>query len=184
MSRKVIGINGSPRKHGNTETLMQAVLDAAKEKGAETARFDLNALNYKGCQACLWCKQHGRCRLSDDLAKVLESIQDADAVVFGSPIYFSQLTGQFRLFQDRLYSFVGPDFKVNLKPGKKAVVIAAQGNPDLNAFKAAPEGLATSLKFLGFSVVDIIQLEAGNSPHAARERQDLLDRASRIGKSL
>lgn len=181
---KAVGINASPRKHGNTETLVQTVLDAAAEKGYETKRFDLNSLNYRGCQACMWCKEHGHCKLSDDLTKVLESIKEADAVVFGSPIYFAQLTGQFRLFQDRLYSFVGPEFKVSLKPGKRAVVIAAQGNPDANAFKAAPDALAGSLKMLGFSVVDTIHLEAGNSPSAAKDRNDLLDRAAAAGKSF
>jgi multimeric flavodoxin WrbA len=181
---KVIGINASPRKHGNTETLIQTVLDAAAQKGYETERFDLNTMSYKGCQACMWCKTHGHCKLSDDLTKVLDGIKDADAVVFGSPIYFAQLTGQFRMFQDRLYSFVGPDFKVSLKPGKKAVVITAQGNPDANAFKAAPDALTASLKMLGFSVVDTILLEAGNSPSAAKDRKDLLDRAAAAGASL
>ena len=181
---KVIGINGSPRKHGNTETLVQTVLDAAVEKGHRTERFDLNVMKYQGCQACLWCKSHSRCRLNDDLTKLLDSINEADAVVFGSPIYFSQLTGQFRLFQDRLYSFVGPDFKVSLKPGKKAVIITTQGNPDLKAFKAATDMLANSLRMLGFSVSDTIQLEAGNDPKTAEGRQDLLDRAAAAGRSL
>lgn len=181
---KAIGINGSPRKYGNTETLVQAVLDAAREKGYETTRFDLNTLSYRGCQACMWCKSHGHCKLSDDLTKVLDSIAEADAVVFGSPIYFANLAGQFRLFQDRLYSFVGPEFKVTLKPGKRAVVITTQGNPDLNTFKAVPSALETSLKMLGFSVVDTIPLEAGNSPAAVKDRRDLLDKAAAAGRSL
>jgi len=103
---KVIGINGSPRKNGNTETLVQAVLDAAKEKGHTTELFNLNELEFCGCQACMYCKSHDHCKLDDGLTQVLDAVKDADAIVFGAPIYMWQLSGQFKLFEDRLYMFL------------------------------------------------------------------------------
>ena len=69
---KVIGIVGSPRKNGNTKTLVQQVLEGAVETGAETRTFLLNELKFSGCQACDYCKSHEKCKLEDDLAELFE----------------------------------------------------------------------------------------------------------------
>ena len=181
---KVIGIIGSPRKKGNSETLVQAVLDGAMEKGHTTEIFLLNEMSYKGCQACMYCKTHDRCKLDDDLTKVMDAVKEADAIVLGAPIYMGQLNGQFRLFEDRLYQFLGSDFKVSLRPGKKAIVITAQGNPDPKAFESVAHRLADTLKLFGFNLNDTIQLTAGNSPATARENKALMDRAREDGRAL
>ena len=75
-------------------------------------------------------------------------------------------------------------FKVSLNPGKKAIVITSQGNPDPKAFESAAHGLAGVLKLYGFNVNDTIQLTAGNSPATARENKGLMDRAKEDGRSL
>jgi multimeric flavodoxin WrbA len=181
---KVIGIVGSPRKDGNTETLVQTVLDAAKENGHSIEKFNLNELEFAGCQACMYCKSHDHCKLDDGLTQVLDAVKDADAIVFGAPIYMWQLSGQFKLFEDRLYMFLGKDFKVSLKPGKKAVIITSQGNPDAKMFEGVAHSFAMALKMYGFQVIDTIQMTGGNSPGAIMERKDLLDIAKNAGKKL
>ena len=190
---KVIGIVGSPRKNGNTETLVRAVLEGSKEKGHETEIFLLGEIRYQGCQACMYCKTHDRCKLEDDLTPVMKAIEDADAIVLGAPIYMMQYSGQFKLFQDRLYQFLGTgsrrtsegyDFKVSLKPGKKAIVITTQGNPDPKMFESAINGLTLGLKMFDFHINDSILLTGGNSPGAARENKDLIERAKEDGRAL
>jgi multimeric flavodoxin WrbA len=181
---KVIGIVASPRKNGNTETLVQTVLDSAKENGHSTKKYNLNELQFAGCQACMYCKSHDHCKLEDGLTEVLDAVKQADAIVFGAPIYMMQLNGQFRLFEDRLYMFLGKDFKVSLKPGKKAIIVTSQGNPDAKVFEGAVHGLANVLKMFGFQVVETIQMTGGNSPGAILERKDLLDIAKKAGKQL
>jgi multimeric flavodoxin WrbA len=181
---KVIGIVGSPRKNGNTETLVQTVLESAKENGHATEKYNLNELEFAGCQACMYCKSHDTCKLEDGLVQVMDAVRDADAIVLGAPIYMSQLNGQFKMFEDRLYMFLGQDFKVSLKPGKKAVIVTSQGNPDPKMFEGTAHGLGNMLKMFGLQVVDTIQMTGGNSPSAANERQDLLDRAKSAGNQL
>ncbi len=181
---KVIGINGSPRKNGNTETLVQTVLDAAKEKGHSTQLFNLNELEFCGCQACMYCKTHDHCKLEDGLTPVLDAVRDADGIVFGAPIYMWQLSGQFKLFEDRLYMFLGKDFKISLKPGKKAVIVTSQGNPDAKTFEGVAHTFATVLKMYGVHVIDTIQMTNGNNPAAITERKDLLDQAASAGKQF
>ncbi|HWQ19884.1 MAG TPA: flavodoxin family protein [Methanotrichaceae archaeon] len=181
---KAIGIVGSPRKNGNVDTLVQAVLDGAREAGYQTAKYNLNEMDYSGCQACNYCKGHDQCRLDDDVSKLLGSIADADAVVFGSPIYFFQFTGQFRLMEDRMFSLIDEDFRSRLRPGKKAVIVTSQGDPNPDSFNNVSQEFAKALNLLGFEVVDTIKMVSGNTPDAAKGRKDLLERAKAVGKAL
>ncbi|HOO53506.1 MAG TPA: flavodoxin family protein [Methanothrix sp.] len=110
---------GSPRKNGNVDRLVQAVLDGAKEAGHQTRKYHLNEMDYSGCQACDYCKSAEECRIDDDLSGLLEDIREADAVVFGSPIYFLLFSGQFKLMEDRMYSFIDPGFRSRKRsPGR------------------------------------------------------------------
>lgn len=102
----VIGINGSPRKHGNTATLVEHALAGATATGAHTEIIHLYDLDYKGCTSCFACKTpgriSGRCAMEDGLALVLDKIRDADALVLGTPLYFGAATGEMRSFLERL----------------------------------------------------------------------------------
>ena len=104
---KVIAINGGPRKEWNTATLLRHALDGAASNGAETKLIHLYDLSYKGCYSCFACKMigntsYGCCAAGDDLKPVLEEIAEADALILGSPVYFSNVTGQMRSFFERL----------------------------------------------------------------------------------
>ena len=103
----VIAINGSPRKNGNTATLLNKALEGASSQGATTELINLYDLNFKGCVSCFACKlkggkSYGKCDYKDDLTPVLEKVESADAVILGSPIYFSEVTGEMRSFIERL----------------------------------------------------------------------------------
>lgn len=103
---KAIAINGSPRKGWNTEKLLKEALRGAASVGAETEIIQLYDLNYTGCKSCFSCKRKEaescHCILKDDLTAVLEKVFEADAVFFGSPIYFGDMTGQMVSFMERL----------------------------------------------------------------------------------
>lgn len=101
----VLGLNGSPRKGCNTSTLVRDVLDGAEAAGAKTRMVDLYDLTYDGCMSCFACKRVGMkdhaCSFSDELSPVLEEARAADALVFGSPIYFHQVTSGLAAFMER-----------------------------------------------------------------------------------
>lgn len=103
---KVIAINGSPRKNWNTATLLEKSLEGAASEGAETELIHLYDLNFKGCISCFACKlkggkSFGKCAVKDELIPVLERLEDADAVILGSPIYLGNSTGEMRSFMER-----------------------------------------------------------------------------------
>ena len=105
--KKVIGINASPRKNGNTATMIRSALEGAKAAGAETEFVQLSELTFTGCKSCFGCKlldspKFGKCGLKDDLSEVLEKVLAADAVVIGSPVYFGDTSSFFRAFLERI----------------------------------------------------------------------------------
>ena len=105
--KKIIAINGSPRRNGNTAELLGCALSGAKDAGAETELIHLYGLNYKGCISCFYCKrkdkEHGHCAMKDDLTPILEDIRQADALILGSPIYFMNLSAGMIAFMERLF---------------------------------------------------------------------------------
>lgn len=103
-----MALNGSPRKNWNTAQILQAALTAAQEQGAEVEMVNLYDLRYTGCRSCFACKgknspSFGRCAVGDELKPVLERILAADVALFGSPIYFGQVTAQLRALLERLW---------------------------------------------------------------------------------
>lgn len=107
---QIIAVNGSPRKKWNTATLLEYALDGAIMAIAEaqTEMIHLYDHKYTGCISCFQCKliggaSYGKCAVKDGLAPVLEKVLHADAVIFGSPIYFSDVTGMMRCFLERLF---------------------------------------------------------------------------------
>ena len=102
---KIIAINGSPRKNWNTATLLKKALEGAASQGAETELINLYDLKYSGCISCFACKrkdgEHGKCAVKDDLTPILEKLKTVDAIVFGSPIYYMNITARMGAFLER-----------------------------------------------------------------------------------
>ena len=104
---KVIAFNGSPRKRWNTAILLDKALEGAASLGAETELIHLYDLNYKGCISCFAYKRkegksYGKCAINDELTPILRKIEEADAIILGSPIYLGTATGEMRSFMERL----------------------------------------------------------------------------------
>ena len=105
--KTVLAINGSPRRKGNTMQLLDEALRGASDMGAQVERVQLYFLDFKGCISCFSCKrkdkEHGICAMKDDLSPVLERIKQVDAVLFGSPIYFMNVTSGLLACLERLF---------------------------------------------------------------------------------
>ncbi|HWR40350.1 MAG TPA: flavodoxin family protein [Patescibacteria group bacterium] len=182
---KVIALVGSPRKNGNTDTLLQKALEGAKAQGAATEIFYLNELNIRGCQACYGCKKTGKCVVSDDLVKVFAAIDEADGVILGSPIYFGRFTAQSALFLDRLFSYIRPDFTTSLGSGKKYGLVFTQGQPDAELYTGTVNATAAVLERIGFQAGPKPLVGTGlREPGLAGENPEYLQAALAIGKEL
>lgn len=101
---KVIAFNGSPRKNGNTEILLNKVLKPIQDAGIETELIRIGHKNLKGCIACYKCmeNQDGRCAIkTDPINEYIEKMTEADAIILGSPSYFADMTSEMKALVDR-----------------------------------------------------------------------------------
>lgn len=104
---KVVVVNGSPRINWNTAMLLKEVVRGAEENGDEVEYINLFSLKFLGCRSCLACKLKNidepyKCHYKDELTPILDKILEADKLVIGSPIYFSEPTSAVRSLLERL----------------------------------------------------------------------------------
>jgi multimeric flavodoxin WrbA len=117
----VLAICGAADKRRNTATMLKSAFDGAMEtQGARGEMVYLYDLDYKGCRGCHSCKlldesRFARCAMRDELTPVLEKAIDADVLLIGSPIYFSDVTGQTRSFLER-FLFPGITYNKDRTP--------------------------------------------------------------------
>ena len=101
---KVVAFNGSPRKDGNTAQSLEVVLAELRAAGIETELTHISAQGLRGCIACYKCmeRKDGKCAItSDPLNDYMVKMRDADGILIGSPVYFSNVTADVKAFIDR-----------------------------------------------------------------------------------
>ncbi len=98
---KILGINGSPRIGGNTDILLDKILEGAKSKGAKIEKVILNTLKFSPCQECENIRDDGTCIVEDDMQPLYKKIEQADVIILASPIFFGSLSAQTKMMIDR-----------------------------------------------------------------------------------
>jgi len=179
----VVGISGSPRRGGNSETLLQAAFEGAREAGADCQMVRLNDLTYRGCQACDACFLEGRCPYQDDLAGVYEKLREADVWIFSSPVYYDGVSGQLKTFFDRCRCFASDRRK---KERRRAAALIVTYEADRTEFyHETARRLAAYFGWFGrFEPVEVMAEPRLGPPEAASERPDLLVKARAMGRRL
>jgi multimeric flavodoxin WrbA len=139
--KKIIIIDGGPRKNFNTASMLQKFAEGASSvgEGIEVKTVRLYGLDYKGCMSCMACKIKGKasnvCKFRDALTPILEDIADADGLVLGSPIYFGDVTGEMRTFLERLtFPWLSYNDYSMTAPKRMPVVLVEtmNGTPEMN----------------------------------------------------
>lgn len=121
---KVLLINGSPKKEGNTFIALSEVQKTLVAEGIETELIHVGHKDIHGCIACNRCVETGRCAFNDIVNEVAEKFKEADGIVVGSPVYYASPNGTLLSFLDRL--FYSSPFDKSMKVGA-AVAVARRG---------------------------------------------------------
>ena len=100
---KILGVVCSSRKGGNTEILIELALASAREAGAETELVTMFRKQIAPCDGCYTCLKSGVCHIKDDMRDWLVKFEQAQAIIFGTPVFFFTLSGQAKVLMDRLY---------------------------------------------------------------------------------
>ena len=133
---KAVAINGSPRKEGNTEILLRKVLDRLSGSGWETEFVQLGGKKIKGCTACYQCfaVKDSRCAMKTDFFnECMEKILAADAIILGTPTYFTDVSAEMKALLDRA-GFVGIANGGLLRGKIGAAVVAVRRGGGTHAF--------------------------------------------------
>jgi len=182
---KIFAVLGSPRPQGNSSTLARVFLKAARERGAEITEYLLNQMNFQGCQGCGGCKTKSQtCILEDDLTPLLQAVWDADLLVLASPVYFGDLSGQLKCFFDRTYSYFNPDFSCRMPPGKIAVMVLTQANPDPDNFNDIFPRYQRWFKWFGFNSSHLLRAVGVRDPGEVASQTAALDAAAALSREL
>lgn len=120
--KKVLILTGSIRKEGNSKKLAEAFAKGAKETGKEVELIDCARLNVGACMVCNQCFKNGdACIQKDDFSQVASKIEQADCIVFATPIYWFSFSAKLKAVIDKFYSFYVAKKDIS---GKKVVLLA------------------------------------------------------------
>jgi len=120
---KILGLVCSPREGGNTEIMVREALEEAGRRGAATELVLLAGKEITPCQACEACMADGVCPTDDDMQEIYRKLTEADGIVFGTPVYFINVTAQAKAVIDRSFALM---MTGGLRGKAAAAVVAAR----------------------------------------------------------
>lgn len=181
---KLIAFVGSPRKNGNIDTVVKAVVKGAAESHIETKIYYLNDMTIKPCQACMYCREpeHDHCIINDDLREVYAQIKEADYLILSSPVYIHQISGLLKNLLDRFYPLTDHNHKPRFGI-KRTIFIYAQAAP-IPVFNRYFRYTEKSLKAMGIKPIKRIKVLGAFTKDAVLKKKSLLDKAYDVGKNL
>ncbi|MDE6849777.1 MAG: flavodoxin family protein [Clostridia bacterium] len=100
--KKIIVVTSSPRKNGNSEILAQKFADGALSAGNKVTTVAVRDIGLQFCIGCLYCNSHEKCVQNDGMNALYSSFENADVIVFSTPVYYYSVCGQLKTFLDRL----------------------------------------------------------------------------------
>ena len=180
---KVLGIVAGPRKTGNTARLVEATLAGAKEAGHETVLFYLGDMQINP----LTDAADGYGYPDDGFNDIMPHIESMGALVFGSPIYYDQVSSRAKLFIDRLYYYSnahGEEYRKLFPDGVKFVNAITCGWDNKDAYTEVVDWLNERMThYWKMEIVGGLKAHgSGNKP--VKDNKELLDAARDLGKSL
>jgi multimeric flavodoxin WrbA len=183
----VLGLLGSPRRAGNTETLLDAALDGACRGGARIEKVVLNEIEIKACQGCNRCLSSGECVVKDGMTSLYELIDQADAIIIASPIYFSGLTAQTKLMIDRCQCLWARGEKLGRKVGggkKRTGLFLSVGGDPQAMFRNAVSEVKAFYSSIEVDYCGELLLAGIESKGEITSRPESLERAIALGEDL
>ena len=190
---KILGIIGSPRKGGNTDTLVDEILRGARSKKAEIEKIYLDDLKIRPCNACGLCLANGKCVVEDDFQLIFQKIKEANGIILGSPIYCSTVTAQTKALIDRvdfsqvIIKTTQDEHKLffsRLQKGKKGVIVCVGDLSSTEDFNHTIRVMTLFFRDLNIEVIDKIIGSRLSKVGDVMSKQALLRNAFKIGIKL
>jgi multimeric flavodoxin WrbA len=174
----VLGIVGSPRRGGNTDLLVEAVLEGARSAGARTEKIALRDLSIGPCLGCDSCRKTGKCAQKDDMRGLLEKMEASDVWVLGTPVYYWGPSAQLKAFVDRWYG-AG---KAARFAGRRVILALALGSTETYDARHAVGMLKDSLAHQKSDLVGTVIATGVFDKAEIRSHTEVLEKAASAGR--
>jgi multimeric flavodoxin WrbA len=187
---KVLGIAGSPRRGGNTDTLLESFMKGAASKGAEVKTVRVCDLKISGCLHCDACLEKGVCRIQDDMQMVYKEMESADRIVLASPLQFMSVTSELKALIDRCQALWARKYVLKTPPlgdkrERKGFFISVGGRrtiPDL--FGAALVTIKTLFHIIDVTYAGDLLIPGIDARGDILKHPDLLEQAYGAGQKF
>ncbi|MCH5352873.1 MAG: flavodoxin family protein [Acutalibacter sp.] len=181
MSKKIIILNGSPRKNGNTTALTAEFTKGAEEAGNTVTEFFLGGMNINGCKGCFGGGKNpdSPCVQKDDMEKIYPVYKEADIVVLASPLYYWTISGQLKTAFDRLFAVAECDPNYRNPKKQSALIMAAEGA----GFEESEHWYDHLKKHIGWQSLGKVLCGYVMQPGDIEGKKELVD-AYELGKSI
>lgn len=182
MSKKIIILNGSPRKNGNTSALVKAFKEGAEEVGNTVTECFLSDMDIHGCKGCFGGNNSKECPCvqQDDMNKIYPIVKKCDVVVLASPLYYWTISGQLRTAFDRLFALEEGDSNYLRGNGKASAFLMAAEGHDFDDVVLYYDHLMKHLQWKNLGHV----LAGGNMNVGDIKGKSEIQQAYELGKSI
>lgn len=191
MGNRIIFINGSPRKNGNTRFVARLAMEAAQKAGADVQELDATRIGFKapGCIGCRKCQEQEafRCTLDDELGNEVARLVDFDVIVLASPIYWFSYTAQIKMVVDRTYSltkFGGDGGVESALTGKTMALLATGGGPLEDNLELFERQLKVPAQLLGIGFAACLFPNVAPDPNFLANTEQAHAKAVAFGEKL
>lgn len=132
--KNILVLTGSPRRNGNSDRMAEAFIKGALSVGHEVVKFDSAAKDIAGCKACKKCWAKGKpCFYRDDFDELTTILEEADVIVYSTPLYWFSFPAQIKAAIDRMYAYAGENCRSPLKI-KESYLLVCGADEDIKIF--------------------------------------------------
>ena len=177
---KVTVISTSLRAGSNSETLTKELVRGAKEAGHDVEYISLKGKDIGFCIGCLACQKTQKCVIKDDVSEIMGKVKEADTLVFTTPIYYYEMSGQMKTLLDRLNPLYPSDYRF-----RNIYMLSVAASEDEQAPVKAENGLLGWVDcFRKAKLAGTLFLGGLNDSKEAEEKKEQLEKAYEFGKAL
>ncbi len=180
MSKNVLVISTSLRTNSNSEILAKEVAKGASDGGNDVEFITLKDKTINFCKGCLSCQRTGHCVIDDDANIITEKMKNSDVIIWATPVYYYEMSGQMKTMIDRANSLFVSDYKI-----RDIYVITTSADSDNGVIKCVLQGLngwiacLEKTKLSGF-----VEGHGVNNPLEIRQFPDIMVQAYELGKNI
>ena len=178
--KKVLIISSSLRANSNSEILADSFMKGAHEAGHEVEKISLIGVKLGFCIGCLKCQKTQRCVIRDDADDIVQKMKKVDVIVFATPIYYYEMSGQMKTLLDRANPLFTSDYRF-----RDVFLLASAAENEDSAVDGALHGLEGWIRcFEKSRLAGVVRGVGVTDPSEIKVRPEILEQAFRIGNSI